>query len=217
MLRYLRRLQDKDLALDRSMIPLGSCTMKLNATTEMMPITWPEFSAIHPFAPLEQAEGYRQLLAELSAWLAEITGFEAISLQPNAGSQGEYAGLLTIKKYHAARGEAHRRHLPDPRFGARHQPGLRAHGRPRGRCGRLRCQRQCRSRRPPGQGERACRRSGSADDHLSLDPRRVRGSDPGHLRDRARARRPGLSGRRQPERPGRHLPARPSSAPMSAT
>jgi glycine dehydrogenase len=108
MLRYLRRLQDKDLALDRSMIPLGSCTMKLNATTEMMPITWPEFSAIHPFAPLEQAEGYRQLLAELSAWLAEITGFEAISLQPNAGSQGEYAGLLTIKKYHAARGEAHR-------------------------------------------------------------------------------------------------------------
>jgi glycine dehydrogenase len=109
MLRYLRRLQDKDLALDRSMIPLGSCTMKLNATTEMMPITWPQFGAIHPFAPLEQAEGYRQLLAELSAWLAEITGFEAISLQPNAGSQGEYAGLLTIRKYHAARGEGHRR------------------------------------------------------------------------------------------------------------
>jgi glycine dehydrogenase len=109
MLRYLRRLQDKDLALDRSMIPLGSCTMKLNATTEMMPVTWPEFSAIHPFAPPDQAEGYRQLLGELSAWLAEITGFAAISLQPNAGSQGEYAGLLTIQKYHQARGEAHRR------------------------------------------------------------------------------------------------------------
>jgi glycine dehydrogenase len=109
MLRYLRRLQDKDLALDRTMIPLGSCTMKLNATTEMMPVTWPEFSAIHPFAPLDQAEGYRQLLDELSAWLAEITGFAAISLQPNAGSQGEYAGLLTIQKYHEARGEAHRR------------------------------------------------------------------------------------------------------------
>jgi glycine dehydrogenase len=108
MLRYLRRLQDKDLALDRTMIPLGSCTMKLNATTEMMPITWPEFSAMHPFAPPEQAEGYRQLLAELAAWLAEITGFDAISLQPNAGSQGEYAGLLTILKYHEARGEAHR-------------------------------------------------------------------------------------------------------------
>jgi glycine dehydrogenase len=109
MLRYLRGLQDKDLALDRTMIPLGSCTMKLNATAEMMPITWPEFSAMHPFAPPDQAEGYRQLLAELSAWLAEITGFAAISLQPNAGSQGEYAGLLTIQKYHEARGEAHRR------------------------------------------------------------------------------------------------------------
>jgi glycine dehydrogenase len=109
MLRYLRRLQDKDLALDRTMIPLGSCTMKLNATTEMLPITWPEFSAIHPFVPLDQAEGYQELLAELSAWLAEITGFAAISLQPNAGSQGEYAGLLTILKYHEVRGKAHRR------------------------------------------------------------------------------------------------------------
>jgi glycine dehydrogenase len=109
MLRYLRRLQDRDLALDRTMIPLGSCTMKLNATTEMMPITWPEFAALHPFAPPDQAEGYRQLLGELSAWLAEITGFAAISLQPNAGSQGEYAGLLTILKYHEVRGEAHRR------------------------------------------------------------------------------------------------------------
>ena len=109
MLRYLRRLQAKDLALDRTMIPLGSCTMKLNATTEMMPVTWPEFGALHPFAPLDQAEGYRQLLGELSAWLAEITGFAAISLQPNAGSQGEYAGLLTILKYHEVRGEAHRK------------------------------------------------------------------------------------------------------------
>jgi glycine dehydrogenase len=109
MLRHMRRLQEKDLALDRTMIPLGSCTMKLNATAEMMPITWPEFSSLHPFAPLDQAEGYRQLLGELSAWLAEITGFAAISLQPNAGSQGEYAGLLTIQKYHEARGEAHRK------------------------------------------------------------------------------------------------------------
>ncbi len=109
MLRYLRRLQDKDLALDRTMIPLGSCTMKLNATAEMMPITWPEFAALHPFAPRDQAEGYRQLLGELAAWLAEITGFAVISLQPNAGSQGEYAGLLTILKYHEVRGEAHRK------------------------------------------------------------------------------------------------------------
>jgi len=109
MMRYLRRLQNKDVALDRSMIPLGSCTMKLNASTEMMPITWPQFGALHPFAPLEQVAGYRQLLDDLSAWLAQITGFEAISLQPNAGSQGEYAGLLTIRKYHEARGEGHRK------------------------------------------------------------------------------------------------------------
>jgi glycine dehydrogenase len=108
MLRYLRRLQEKDLALDRSMIPLGSCTMKLNATTEMLPITWRGFSALHPFVPLQQAEGYRQLFDELEAMLREITGFDAVSLQPNAGSQGEYAGLLVIRRYHAAHGEGHR-------------------------------------------------------------------------------------------------------------
>ena len=108
MMRYLRRLQNKDVALDRSMIPLGSCTMKLNAAAEMMPITWPQFAAVHPFAPLDQVAGYRRLLDDLSGWLAEITGFAAISLQPNAGSQGEYAGLLTIRKYHEARGEGHR-------------------------------------------------------------------------------------------------------------
>ncbi len=108
MLRYLRRLQDQDLALDRSMIPLGSCTMKLNATSEMIPVTWPEFSALHPFAPADQAAGYRQLFAELEGMLREISGFDAISLQPNAGSQGEYAGLLAIRRYHAACGD-HRR------------------------------------------------------------------------------------------------------------
>jgi glycine dehydrogenase len=108
MLRYLRRLQDRDLALDRSMIPLGSCTMKLNATTEMIPVTWPEFAALHPFAPPGQADGYRQLFAELDLMLRELTGFAAVSLQPNAGSQGEYAGLLTIRAYQRARGEGHR-------------------------------------------------------------------------------------------------------------
>ena len=108
MLRYFRRLQLKDLALDRSMIPLGSCTMKLNASSEMIPITWPGFSDIHPFVPKDQAEGYRQLFDDLEAWLAKITGFDAISLQPNAGSQGEYAGLLTIRAYHKARGDGHR-------------------------------------------------------------------------------------------------------------
>jgi glycine dehydrogenase len=108
MLRYIRSLSDKDLALDRSMIPLGSCTMKLNATSEMIPITWPEFARIHPFAPAEQLEGYRLLDEQLRAWLCEATGYAGISLQPNAGSQGEYAGLLAIKAYHASRGEGHR-------------------------------------------------------------------------------------------------------------
>jgi glycine dehydrogenase len=108
MLRYLRRLQDKDIALDRSMIPLGSCTMKLNATTEMLAVTWPEFARIHPFAPLDQVRGYLRLFADLEEWLAEVTGYAAVSLQPNSGAQGEYAGLLAIRGYHASRGEGHR-------------------------------------------------------------------------------------------------------------
>ena len=108
MLRYLRRLMDRDIALDRAMIPLGSCTMKLNATSEMIPVTWPEFSHIHPFAPLDQAQGYLKLINQLEDMLCEITGYDAISLQPNAGSQGEYAGLLAIKRYHESRGDHHR-------------------------------------------------------------------------------------------------------------
>jgi glycine dehydrogenase len=108
MLRYLRRLADADIALDRAMIPLGSCTMKLNATTEMVPVTWPELRAIHPFAPLDQAAGYLDLFAQLERWLVEITGYDAVSLQPNAGSQGEYAGLLAIRAYHHSRGDVGR-------------------------------------------------------------------------------------------------------------
>jgi glycine dehydrogenase len=108
MLRYLNRLTTKDLSLTTSMIPLGSCTMKLNATTEMLPVTWPEFGRIHPFAPAEQWGGYRAMFDQLEAWLAEITGFAAVSLQPNSGAQGEYAGLLAIRAYHRARGDAHR-------------------------------------------------------------------------------------------------------------
>ena len=105
MLRYLRRLSDRDLALDRSMIPLGSCTMKLNATTEMIPMTWPAFADLHPFAPSDQSRGYRQLIDELASYLAELTGYDAVSLQPNAGSQGELAGLLAVRAFHLSRGE----------------------------------------------------------------------------------------------------------------
>ncbi|HZA75578.1 MAG TPA: aminomethyl-transferring glycine dehydrogenase [Acidimicrobiales bacterium] len=108
MLRYLRRLADKDVALDRAMIPLGSCTMKLNATTEMEPVTWPEFANVHPFAPLDQAEGYLELIHELEAMLGEMTGYDAVSLQPNAGSQGELAGLLAIRAYHRSQGDEQR-------------------------------------------------------------------------------------------------------------
>src|SRR5437660_3817010 len=108
MLRYLKRLESRDLSLTTSMIPLGSCTMKLNATAEMLPISWPEISKMHPFAPGEQTAGYMEICKQLEEWLAEITGFAAVSLQPNAGSQGEYAGLLAIREYHASRDEAHR-------------------------------------------------------------------------------------------------------------
>jgi glycine dehydrogenase len=109
LLRYMRKLSDRDLALDRAMIPLGSCTMKLNATAEMIPLTSPEFGALHPFAPREQAAGYHAMFARLEKWLCDITGYDAISLQPNSGAQGEYAGLLAIRGYHAANGEPHRK------------------------------------------------------------------------------------------------------------
>src|SRR5882762_5668866 len=108
MLRYLKRLEDRDLSLTSAMIPLGSCTMKLNATAEMIPVTWPEFGRLHPFAPREQAQGYAKLFRQLEEWLAEITGFAKVSLQPNAGSQGEFAGLLVIRAYHKAHGQSHR-------------------------------------------------------------------------------------------------------------
>jgi glycine dehydrogenase len=108
MLRYIKRLETKDLSLVHSMISLGSCTMKLNATSEMFPVSWPEFGALHPFAPSEQTRGYQKLFRDLETWLSEITGFAAVSLQPNAGSQGEYTGLLVIRAFHESRGEGHR-------------------------------------------------------------------------------------------------------------
>ena len=152
MLRYMRKLGDRDLALDRAMIPLGSCTMKLNATTEMIPLTWPEFGNLHPFAPREQASGYHALFARLEQWLCDITGYDAVSLQPNSGAQGEYAGLLAIRAYHAARGEPHRNVCLIPVLGARHQSGLRQHGRHGGGGGRLRRARQRRCRGSARQG-----------------------------------------------------------------
>jgi glycine dehydrogenase len=109
LLRYMRKLSDRDLALDRAMIPLGSCTMKLNATSEMIPLSWPEFASLHPFAPRAQAQGYATLFTRLEKWLCDIAGYDAVSLQPNSGAQGEYAGLLAIRAYHAARGEPHRK------------------------------------------------------------------------------------------------------------
>jgi glycine dehydrogenase len=108
MMRYMRRLADRDLALDRAMIPLGSCTMKLNSAAEMMPVSWREFSLLHPFAPDDQALGYKEMIDDLSSKLCDITGYDAISMQPNSGAQGEYAGLLTIAGYHASNGEGHR-------------------------------------------------------------------------------------------------------------
>ena len=108
MMRYLRRMSDKDIALDRAMIPLGSCTMKLNSSAQMMPVTWPEFGQIHPFAPQDQTQGYQEMIAQLEEMLCACTGYDAISLQPNAGSQGEYAGLLAIKAYHEANNDRER-------------------------------------------------------------------------------------------------------------
>ena len=196
-------LSDKDLALDRTMIPLGSCTMKLNAATEMAAITWPEFANLHPFVPVEQARGYAQLIDELCDALAEVTGYAAVSVQPNAGLAGRVrraAGdprLPPLPRRRAAR------RLPDPELGARHQRRQRGHGRhARGRR-RLRRGRQRRRRRPARQGRPARRAAGRDHADLPVDARRVRARHPGDLRRGARRRRPGLRRRRQPQRDGR--------------
>ena len=174
MLRYLRSLADKDLALDRTMIPLGSCTMKLNATSEMMPVTWPEFAQIHPFAPAEQTVGYRTMIDQLEQMLVACTGYAAVSLQPNAGSQGEYAGLLIIHAYHESRGEGHRNVCLIPASAHGTNPasaqmaGMQVVVVACDRTG------QRRYRRPQGEGREARDESRGDHDHVSVDARRVR-------------------------------------------
>ena len=176
MLRYLRWLAAKDVSLDRSMIPLGSCTMKLNATTEMIPVTWRQFSAMHPFAPLDQTQGYQQLVEELEEMLCEVTGFEAIPSSPTPVPRASIPGLLAIRKYHESRGEGHRDICLIPASAHGTNPASAQSGGPaRGRR-RLRCRAgQRRHGRPQGQGARARGSSRRPHDHLSLDPRRLRG------------------------------------------
>ena len=156
-MRYLKSLERKDVGLDRSMIPLGSCTMKLNAASEMIPVTWPEFSAIHPFAPLEQVQGYAQVISELEQALAEITGFAAVSLQPNSGAQGELAGLMAIRAYHHSRGDAKRDVVLIPASAHGTNPAERGDGRAQSRRRRDRRERQHRRRRSEGEGGAAPR------------------------------------------------------------
>ena len=210
MLRYLRRLADRDYALDRGMIPLGSCTMKLNATTEMEPITNPGFARLHPFAPTDQAAGYLRLFADLERWLAEITGYDAVSLQPNAGSQGEFAGLLAIRNYHLAHSAGHRDVclIPASAHGTNAASAVMAGMRvvvvaTSGEQGDVDLDDL--RRKIAEHADVAGRGHGD----LPVHARRVRGPDRRGVRARARGRRPGLRRRRQPQRDGRAGPAGP--------
>ena len=217
MLRYLNRLQARDLSLAHSMIPLGSCTMKLNGTSEMVPVTWPEIGRLHPFAPADQTAGYREMFEDLEAWLAEITGFAAVSLQPNSGAQGEYAGLLTIRAYHRSRGDAGRTVclIPVSAHGTNPASAVLA--------GFNVVPVACDERGNidvddlQAKADRAPRPAGRPHGDLPVDPRGLRGVHPRDLRCGARGGRPGLHGRCQHERPGgSHAPG-PRSAPTSAT
>ena len=203
MMRYIRSLERKDIGLDTSMIPLGSCTMKLNAASEMYPVSWEEFSRMHPFAPADQTEGYRQICDELEAALCEITGFAAVSLQPNSGAQGEFAGLAVMRAYHQSRGEGARDVVLIPASAHGTNPASAIMAGFKVVVVATDAERQRRRRRSEEEGRRAREGSRGPDDHLSLDARRVRGCDPRHLRHHSPARRPGLHGRRQHERAGR--------------
>ena len=202
MMRYMRRLADRDLALDRAMIPLGSCTMKLNSAAEMMPVSWREFSLLHPFAPADQALGYKEMIDDLSAKLCDITGYDAISMQPNSGAQGEYAGLLTIAAYHRAQGQGHRNICLIPMSAHGTNPASAQMVGLEGRGDQIGGQWRYRSGGFPRQGRAARRKPRRLHDHLSVDPRGFRrdrdGSDP----DRACAWRTGLYRRGEHERDG---------------
>ena len=208
MLRYMRGLEAKDLSLTAAMIPLGSCTMKLNATTEMLPVSWPELAGIHPFAPRSQTTGYLELFHRLEADLCEITGFAAVSLQPNAGSQGEFAGLLTISAYHRSRGDDHRNVclIPTSAHGTNPASAVMAGMRVVVVASDERGNIDVDDLRAKAKRERDESRGAHGD--VSVDARRVRGLDPRDLRDRARARRAGVHGRREHERAGRAVQSR---------
>ena len=217
LLRYIRRLSDRDLALDRTMIPLGSCTMKLNATAEMEAISWPEFASIHPFAPDSQTEGWRELIDGLEADLTEITGYDQVSIQPNAGSQGELAGLLAIRGYHLSRGDDQRNVclIPASAHGTNAASavlaGMKVVVVATAADGTI-DHADLHAKIEAAQG-----RPVRDHDHLPVHPRRVRRRRPRGLRRGPRRRRPGLRGRRQPERPRRAWPSRASSAATSRT
>ena len=203
MLRYLRRLSGRDYALDRGMIPLGSCTMKLNATTEMEPVSLPGFADLHPFAPAEDATGYADLVDQLETWLAEVTGYDRVSIQPNAGSQGELAGLLAIRAYHRANGDGERNVclIPSSAHGTNAasavMAGMRVVVVKANDDGSV----DLDDLRTAVRG--ACRRPGRDHGDLPVDPRRLRGHDHGPLQDRPRPRWAGLRRRRQPQRAAR--------------
>ena len=202
MMRYIRRLEKKDIGLDTAMIPLGSCTMKLNAAAEMLPITWPEFSKLHPFAPVEQAAGYRQVIEELASALCAVTGFAAVSLQPNSGAQGEFAGLLVINAYHQSRGEAHRNVVLIPQSAHGTNPasaamvGLKVVVVATDEQGNVRME----DLRSKAEGHRD--QSVVPDGDVSEHARRVRRRHSRDVRDRSRERRPGVHGWREHERAG---------------
>ena len=191
--------------------------MKLNAATEMLPVTWEHFGRVHPFVPVDQAQGYAEIFRDLEAALCEITGFAAVSLQPNSGAQGEFAGLMVIRAYHRERGDQHRDVVLIPASAHGTNPASAAMAGMRVVVVATAPNGNVDVRGSSKEGRRAPRRPVVPDDHVSVHARRLRGRDPHDLRHRARARRPGVHGRRQHERAGRASRARRRLAPTSAT